>query len=332
MKVLIDTHMVGQNDGGNERYMKNITLALAKTAYVGAVTYSYVNEFSHIRQHILPNNDLWRLLYVPFLMKKYNYTHYLSSYTVPFIKPLGIKFISILHDVYYARNPSLYSLKDRILFSIVVPQSLNIADGIVVPSNFIRSEVKDLYKDLANKSHVVYEGVDLQLIANHINKKKQIVVISSKNNRKNVDLAVCSFVNSGLSDYSLILVGKSEKKIKCFNHKNIHIRGYVSDLEMKELYASSACLLYLSDYEGFGLPVIEALANRTQVIVLDTPINREISRNKATFVKKKDPIYIGKILRESVKHKVSQVVARQIIKEFSWDKAARELLAVFKSV
>lgn len=332
MKVLIDTHMVGQNEGGNERYMKNITLALAKTVQVGAVTYSYVSEFSHIRQHILPNNDLWRLLYVPFLMKKYNYTHYLSSYTAPFIKPLGIKFISILHDVYYARNPQFYSLKDNILFSTVVPWSLHMANAIVAPSKFIQSEIKDLFPSLTDKCHVVTEGIDVGLVTRRSRKKKQILVIASKNPRKNIDLAIQSFIQSGLSDHRLIIVGKTTKTLDTHNNKNISIRGYISDLEMKKLYASSACLLYLSDYEGFGLPVIEALANRTQVIVLDTPINREISRNKATFVKKKDPVHIGKILRESVKHKVSQVVARQIIKEFSWDKAARELLAVFKSV
>lgn len=332
MKVLIDAHMVGQNEGGNERYMKNITLALAKTVHVGVVTYSYVNEFSHIRQHILPNNDLWRLLYVPLLMKKNGYTHYLSSYTTPFFKPNSLTYITILHDVYYARNPQLYSLKDQILFSTIVPRSLHLANAIVAPSKFIQSEIKDLFPSLTDKCHVVTEGIDVGLVSKRSRNKKKILVIASKNPRKNVDLAIQSFIQSGLTDHTLLIVGNTTKTVDTYNNKNIHIRGYISDLEMKKLYASSACLLYLSNYEGFGLPVIEALANRTQVIVLNTPINREISRNSAIFVKKKDPVYIGKVLRKSVKRLVPQIVARQIVKEFSWDKAAKQLLAVFKSV
>jgi len=333
MKILIDAHMVGQNEGGNERYMKNITLALAKIAHVGVITYSHVKEFSHIRQHILPNNDLWRLLYVPFLMKKYGYTHYFSTYICPPYKLSDAHYVIALHDVYFARSKSAYSIKDKLLLNTLVPHSIKLANTLITPSFFTQKELKSILPKIQGKTQVIYCGVDTTLLLKSNNqRKKLILVIVSKNPRKNVDLALQSFIQSGLSDHTLIIVGNTTFSLNTYNNKNIHIRGYVSDLEMKKLYASSACLLYLSDYEGFGLPVIEALANRTPVIVLDSPINREISRNKATFVKKKDPIYIGNILRKSVTHKVPQAVARQIIKEFSWDKAAKQLLAVFKSV
>lgn len=331
MKILIDAHMVGQNEGGNERYMKNIALSLAKITDIGVLTYKPIQAFSHMRTHILPNNDFWRLIYVPILMKKHGYTHYFSSYTTPPYALKNTKYISVLHDVYFARNPRLYSYKDKLLFKILVPHSLRLASKIVVPSHFIQSEVKKVFTQYSSKTYPIYEGVDPQLILPSTHHKKQVLVIASKNPRKNIDLALQSFIQAGLHDHTLILLGDIPKNTYTYNNKNIKLLGYVSDKKMRELYATSACLLYLSDYEGFGLPVIEALANRTPVLTLDTPINREIGGNEISLIKRKDPLLIGKALRKCVTHRISTRVSKQILKTYSWDAAARRLLRIFQT-
>ncbi len=329
MKILIDAHMVSQNEGGNERYMKNITLALAKFTHVGVVAYSPIPAFSHIHSHVLPNNDFFRLLYIPILMRKFGYTHYFSSYTTPPYLLKNTKYISILHDVYFVRNSRLYSYKDRLLFNTLVPHSLRLASRIVVPSRFIQSEVKKVFSQYNSKTHCIYEGVDPQLVSPSAHNKKQILIIASKNLRKNIDLAIQSFIQSGLYDYTLIVVGDIPKNTLINKSKNIKLLGYVSDKKLRGLYASSACLLYLSDYEGFGLPVIEALANRTPVLALDTPINREIGGSDIMLIKKKDSLLIGKALRKCVIHRISTRVSKQILKTYSWDAAARSLLRIF---
>lgn len=331
MKILIDAHMVGQNEGGNERYMKNTTLALAKFAHVGVVTYTPIPVFSHIQSHELPSNDFFRLLYIPILMQKFGYTHYFSSYTTPPYLLKNTKYISVLHDVYFVRNSRLYSYKDRLLFNTLVPNSLRLASAIVVPSRFIQSEVKKVFLQHYSKTHCIYEGVDPQLVSPRAHHKKQILIIASKNPRKNIDLAIQSFIQSGLCDYTLVVVGDIPKNTYTYKNKNIKLLGYVSDKKMRELYTTSACLLYLSDYEGFGLPVIEALANRTPVLALDTPINREIGGSDIMLIKNKDSLLIGKALRKCVTHRISARVSKQILKTYSWDAVARRLLRIFQT-
>ena len=113
------------------------------------------------------------------------------------------------------------------------------------------------------------------------------------------------------------------------------LRHYVSDHELRDLYAGAAAFAFLSEYEGFGLPPLEALAAGVPILLLDTPIAREIFGPSATFVPRGDIAATAAALRalltspegrEPLRHR-ADVLAR-----YSWERAARATLDAIEAV
>ena len=109
-------------------------------------------------------------------------------------------------------------------------------------------------------------------------------------------------------------------------HKqDVIFSGYVSDEELAKLYASAYCLCYVSVFEGFGLPIVEAMKSGTAVICSNTSSMKEIGNNSALLV---NPYSVGeianamvKILDEDVRQRIIER-SKEHIKKFSWDNFA----------
>lgn len=325
MKVLIDGHMIGQNEGGNERYTKNLAYALSERSNVGVLLSRKHKIPSSITPHIVPHNNLLRLLLTPFLIWVFHYDVYHANYFLPFWKPPHTKYVITVHDLFFLRQPTLYSLRDRIVFRLLLPHSLRLCDAIIVPSIFIKNEFAKLYPSYLHKVYVTYEGVDP--VFHHLKNRKKgkppfFLTIASKNSRKNIDMVCSAFLNAGMKNTCLYIVGSLPPGMKHASERSIRFLGYVSDQKLNKLYNEAEALLYLSSYEGFGLPVIEALACGTPVIASDIPCLREIGESHIQYIKPRNLI-------DTLIHHHKRVVVKKL---YTWKDSAQKTLAVYRSL
>lgn len=324
--------MLGENEGGNERYTKNLLQYLISIADVGVILYNRRFCCSYPQRFLLPKNDLFRLSIIPIIMKlwKYNVLH--ANYILPFFKFPSTKYVVTVHDLSFKRFPNLFGFKDKLLFYILFPYSLWLSDKIIVPSNFIRDEFKLFYPQYNDKIHVVYEGVDPVFRSIPLSSKNIddfFLIIASKSSRKNVDIVIETFLSLKLSKIKLIIVGN-----KSISNKNSNIQyvGYISDNKLSNLYNKALGLIYYSSYEGFGLPIIEALALNTPVIASDIPCHREIGKDYLHYIKFNDINYLKKTIQKVAQQKKRAHTRDVILKLYNWDITATKTLEVYNSL
>jgi len=340
MRILIDGHILGENEGGLERYTKNIIVSMAKICPIGVILYKKF-DFSlkkKVQVYSIPNNDFFRLFIIPFIMIFDKYDTYISSYAVPLFKPWGKKYITTLHDVSYISQAKFFSTKDQLFFKTFLPLSLSLADIIIVPSNFVKKEVNKWYPQYARKIRIVHEGVDPELISSKMNDKTTVTIrgryflcLNSKNQRKNINLIIKAFHQLTNKRLKLIIVGGNKNiRIKPTD-KRIKILPYVSDRDLSYLYKNAHALIYYSSYEGFGLPVIESIANNTPVIASDIPCLREINKKHIIFVPPNNLAALSKVLKDTVSKPKEKIKFHLGRFPYSWERAVKKIIEIINS-
>jgi len=117
----------------------------------------------------------------------------------------------------------------------------------------------------------------------------------------------------------------------------VEIREYVSEPELNALYQRAQAFVFLSEYEGFGLTPLEALSANVPVVVLDTPVAREVYGDAAWYVAPHDEV---RMAAEALRTLLTSEVARKeqlrhapaVVGRYSWDTAAASTLAAIERV
>jgi glycosyltransferase involved in cell wall biosynthesis len=116
----------------------------------------------------------------------------------------------------------------------------------------------------------------------------------------------------------------------------IHLRSYVSDQDLPPLYADASAFVFLSEYEGFGLTPLEALASGVPVVLLDTPVAREICGDAAAYVPRPDPALVDTalhaVLFDAQQRERILNAAGDIVRRYSWSTFAAQVLDVLIEV
>jgi glycosyltransferase involved in cell wall biosynthesis len=108
------------------------------------------------------------------------------------------------------------------------------------------------------------------------------------------------------------------------------VRGYVSKEELARLYARAACLILPSRYEGFGLPVVEAMASGTPVVAAPDPALREVAGDAALFA---PPAELGDAVRQAVRERERWTAAGFArVRRYTWEETARRTLEVYREL
>jgi glycosyltransferase involved in cell wall biosynthesis len=231
-----------------------------------------------------------------------------------------------LHDTAFIDAPDSFNWKYKLMYRILVPLCLISSIKIFTVSKFSKSRIVKNYPFIRqNKISVVYNGSNFGFKKKEVvNKKKVILSVASIDKRKNTALLISAFnIFNKKGQYKLILVGKfgkAFKKSEIREQQNIEYRTHVSDTDLKELYLTSSLYVNLSIYEGFGLPILEALTLGIKVLCSDIEVFRELFGGKVFFTKISDPYVISsninRALSSSNKNKPYQ------INKFSWKKTA----------
>lgn len=264
-----------------------------------------------------------------------------------------ISSIPVIYDLSFIRHPETHPKFRRKIFKKYLKKTIQSAKAIVTISAFSKAEIMDIFKVPDEKIHVAYCGashefkprsaseVQATLAKYQLNYRQFILGIGTFEPRKNLIRTCEAYANLPASlrqTYPLVLCGASgwgdiqlsDKVKKLIENQEIHVLNYVSNQELYELTASARCACYASIYEGFGLPVLEAMQSATPVITSNVSSMPEVAGDAGILV---NPYEIS-----DIQHGLEQLLSNDKLCEeltekglvqaqkFSWEKTAKIIL------
>ncbi len=264
-----------------------------------------------------------------------------------------IRSVFTLHDLIFQFDPDSHKPLNIAFLKTLMPRFLKAADAIIAVSECSKRDAVNLYRIPAEKIHVIYEGVDPRFtpitdperlvrvrVKYHL-PERFILHVGTIEPRKNLPLL---FEVAAQTKQSVVVAGKlgwlTEPILAKVQELGVEDRvaftGFVADDDLPALISAATVLAMPSRYEGFGLPILEALACGTPVIASDTSSLPEVGGEAALYAKPDDArAWIEMIdrvreepqLRASLREKGLQQAAK-----FRWDTTARETVEVYQQV
>ena len=243
-----------------------------------------------------------------------------------------------VHDVSFARDPGVMGWKDRTVFRLVVPRAVRKAARVLTVSERTKTDLVELYRVPPERVVVTPNGIDPAFhpapsgadnASNSLLQGPYVLSVGAIQPRKNQLAAVEAADAAGLP---LVVVGPEKDATLAaeLRRRGARLEGYVETERLAGLYRGAACLVQSSRYEGFGLPVLEAMASGTPVVAVPDPALREVAGDAAIFV---DEAALTEGIRRALDERERLSTAGlERARAFSWRAAAERTLAVYREI
>lgn len=298
--------------------------------------------------------------YGAFFRTKVDITHFFNYYVPPFVR--GKRVVTI-HDMAFRTFPETVHVKTRYFLKFVLKRSIRRADKIITVSQFSKEEICRFYRVPEDKIAVVPNGVDMQKFhpgytreqkeavrrKYGIRSERYFLFLGNIEPRKNLVRL--------LKAYELYLKGAGENEPPQLvlaggkgwicdeifaeaGHgvlkENVRFTGYVADEDVPVMMAGAEVFCFPSLYEGFGMPVIEAMACGTPVLVAKDTVLEEVAQDAGM---KADPFSEESIaeglLALSQNRELREKLAlcgMERAKQYTWQAAAERLYQVYEEI
>lgn len=296
----------------------------------------------------------WTIKQLPFLIRKVNLDVFFSpTHYTPWFNDVP-QVMSVM-DLSYIYFPELFKKKDLIQLRYMGGRAIKRAKKILTISEFTKKEIIEHYKYPKENIFVTYPGLnpifsdihdtDARILKKYNIKNLYLLFIGTLQPRKNILRLIAAFDSLKQEKLDLVIIGKKgwlfEPILKAISKAkkkdSIHLLNFVPDRDLPGFYENAECFVLPSLYEGFGLPVLEALHFGCPVVVSNTSSLPEVAGNAAIYV---DPENIQDIargiasavqLKPEERRKIIQAGYKQA-KKFTWENCAKETLAVVTSL
>jgi glycosyltransferase involved in cell wall biosynthesis len=264
------------------------------------------------------------------------------AYTAPI--GLGLPFAVTIHDVSFLAHPEWFRPRERWRRRFLAHQMASSARLIFTDSEFSRGEIATRLGVEDGRLKVILPGVSSAGAAAYESTAERdplVLYVGTLLNRRNLPELIAAFakVSHARPDARLVIVGANRtwppqdlrQAAAAFDvTSKVELRSYVSHERLRDLYARASVFAFLSEYEGFGLTPLEALTAGVPIVVLDTPIAREVYGRAAAFVGAGDidgtAAAILRFLQSRDAARDQLALAPEVLARYSWDRAADDTL------
>jgi glycosyltransferase involved in cell wall biosynthesis len=247
-----------------------------------------------------------------------------------------------VHDLSFESEPGLMGQRDRFMFRTFVPRSVRRADRVLVVSERTKRDLVERYGISEHKIIVTPNGVEPIFHPNGSTPDvpPYVLFVGGIQPRKDPLTAIEALALAD-GDLRLVIVGDEKRggdevrsAVRRLGlERRVEFIGYVEHESLASLYRGAACLVFPSRYEGFGLPVLEAMASGTPVVATTAGAVPEVAGDAAILVAPGDPTALADGVREALA-KREQLVAAGLerARQFTWAETARRTLAVYREL
>ena len=356
LKIGIDAKRAFTNYSGLGNYSRDVINSLCKFNNLDLHLFTTKKNISiykkpenskiHIPKNYLFKN-YWRLYGLNKIIQKENLQifHGLSN-EIPFGLNKKIRSVVTIHDVIFKKYPQFYNSFDRYVYSLKTYYSCKNSNKIITVSKQTKKDLIKYFKIDPEKIEVIYQSChvafktplkDINISNKYKLPKDYILFVGTIEKRKNL-----KFLLNAIKDKPCInLVCVGEKKsyyrdiLNYLHDKKINNKIFFLEVksvnDLSDIYKKAKFLVYPSFYEGFGIPIIEALFSEIPVITLDKPIFRETGGDYCTYVK--SSLELKKILvkfweMKTIKNKNS----KDWIKKYDSSKQADQIIRIYNEI
>jgi glycosyltransferase involved in cell wall biosynthesis len=242
-----------------------------------------------------------------------------------------VPLVVTVHDLAVLRYPQTFNRWTRSWSRLTLPHVARAARRIITVSEFVRRElVEGLGADQA-RVRVVPNGVGPPFTSEGpAATGDYVLAVSTLEPRKNLARLAQGFQRANLG-LELWIAGARGWGAVDVRGERVRLLGEVGDTELAELYRGAACVAYVSLYEGFGLPVLEALACGAPVVTARGGACEEVAGGAAELVDSLDPDDIGEGLRRATgRREELRELGLAHARQLTWERTARETVAVYQ--
>jgi glycosyltransferase involved in cell wall biosynthesis len=327
--------------GGTEIYLRNLLRALAdidsENQYIvftnreiGADLAPDRSNFTRapqpVRASFRPARILWEQLALPFEAHKHRLDVLFNpGFTAPLLCPCPM--VTVFHDLQHKRHREYFRWFDLPFWNFFVWASARRSRGAIAVSVATHDDLQRYY---GLPSEVIHHGVEREFlgIARHRDPQDYLLCVSTTHPHKNLERLLR--VHAQMKNApKLILTGVrgfAAKEIESLASESVEITGWVPREQLFELYRGALGFIYPSTFEGFGMPVLEAMAAGVPVACSDIPPLREIARSTVHFFDPTNDREIRDALLLLASGKISTDAAQHRAAQFTWEKTARATL------
>ena len=261
----------------------------------------------------------------------------------------ALPFVPVVYDLSNKRVPQHHPAQ-RLRWMEKLDAYIADAPAIHTISRFTSDEIVEFYGVPRDKIHVIEPGVDKLFLSPAgegsalrrlgVAARHYFLSVATLEPRKNLVTLIrafaalpssvqeaCPLVLVGARGWAQALPAEAERLLAS---GRMRMAGYVTDADLRDLYAGACSMLYASTYEGFGMPIAEARATGASVIASDIPPHREASAGEALFIAPLDVDGWTRAMRDSFEmRRVDRTRGRSV---FDWDDSARKTLALYDTV
>lgn len=303
------------------------------------------------------NKFLWNAWILPRYVRVHPVDILQVQYITPFFVPKKVKIVTIIHDVSFKVFPQMIKKMDLFFLNNLIPLSLKRADKIIGVSQFTAQEIIKHYKIDESKVDWIHNAVAENFFTDisydqmeavrkkYVLPEKFVLYIGTLQPRKNLPALIEAYVKMSSEkrgDLKLVLAGgkghnfDSQIKdcIKAYSLKDyVFLPGFIDEADKPVLIKLAHAFCFPSLYEGFGIPILEAMTLGVPVLASDIPPHREVTGGSALLFDTGKPAeFAEKLLRivtdENLRLGLKEKGMLQA-KNFSWEKTAQKLLQIY---
>ncbi len=340
MKIVVDGRMINQSGIG---VYTNELLKLLDEKFYSVVVLLNPKDAS---KYSFKNLEVTTVEFGRYSWKNLLYLHkYVKNsdiYFCPFlsIPPLfsSVPVVTTVHDLCPVSERKVFGLRVAIAYWTLMLLQLSVSERVVTISNFTRSELSKWFCNFFDdKVSVISNGLSIKEQANHtrspypIDSPYILTVGNIKPHKNIVNLARTFLQSKWCTTHRLIIVGdhkgfRTKERDIAIDDSRIIFTGKISDADLDQLYQNASLFVYPSFYEGFGLPLLEAMSYQLPIACSSIPPFHEIAGDSVTYF---NPHHLKSFWNNLTSFDSSSYYDA-ILNKYTWKATLEKLLIIFK--